>query len=84
MVHDSKYTERENHQLRKYFDDLARALSAADAIVLYGPAGTNAQFKKRLDREHPGIASRVRDVLTADSMTEAQVQALVRDYFKDA
>ena len=83
VVHDSKYTERENHQLRTYFDNLSKALKAADAIVLYGPAGTNAQFKKRLDKSHPGIASRVRDVLTADSMTEAQVQALVRDYFAD-
>ncbi|MFZ9005039.1 MAG: hypothetical protein EP302_07420 [Bacteroidetes bacterium] len=83
VVHDSKYTERENHQLRTYFDNLAKALKAADAIVLYGPAGTNAHFKKRLDKFHPGIACRVRDVLTADSMTEAQVQALVRDYFED-
>lgn len=84
VVHDSKYTERENHQLRVYFDHLAKALKSADAIVLYGPAGTNAQFKKRLDRDHPRIASRVRDVLTADSMTEAQMRALVRDYFEDA
>lgn len=83
VVHDSKYTERENHQLRTYFDNLAKALKASDAIVLYGPAGTNAQFKKRLDRENPELASRVLDVLTADSMTEAQVKALVRDYFED-
>ena len=83
VVHDSKYTERENHQLRAYFDELAGALKTADAIVLYGPAGTNVQFKKRLDEAHPGIASRVRDVLTADSMTGGQMQALIRDYFKD-
>ncbi len=83
VVHDSKYTERENHQLRSYFDELAKALETADAIVLYGPAGTNVQFKKRLDAAYPAIASRVRDVLTADSMTEGQMQALIRDYFKD-
>ena len=83
VVHDSKYTERENHQLRSYFDDLAKALKEADAIVLYGPAGTNVQFKKRLDGEYPEIASRVGDVLTADSMTEGQMQALIRDYFEN-
>lgn len=82
VVHDSKYTERENHQLRAYFDDLAKALEESDAIVLYGPAGTNVQFKKRLDGAHPVIASRVLDVLTADSMTEGQMQALIRDYFE--
>lgn len=83
VVHDSKYTQRENHQLRAYFDNLAKALKLADAIVLYGPAGTNAQFKKRLDKSYPDMASRVMDVLTADSMTEAQMKALVREYFED-
>jgi len=82
VVHDSKYTERENHQLRQYFDRLAAALTEAEEIVLFGPAGTNAQFKNRLDAAFPGLASRVLDVLTADSMTENQVKALVRDYFE--
>ena len=63
--------------------NLAKALNKADAIVLYGPAGTNIQFKKRLDAAYPQIASRVRDVLTADSMTEGQMQALIRDYFEN-
>ena len=82
VVHDSKYTERENHQLRQYFDQLAGALSNAGEIVLFGPAGTNAQFKSRLDEAHPQLAARVRDVLTSDSLTENQVKALVRDYFE--
>jgi len=82
VVHESKYTERANHQLRGYFDDLAKELKESDAIVLFGPAGTNIQFKKRLDGAYPAIASRVRDVLTADSMTEGQIQALIRDYFE--
>jgi hypothetical protein len=82
VVHDSKYTERENHQLKQYFDRLADALRGADAIVLFGPAGTNSQFKNRLDEAYPQLAVRVRDVLTSDSLTENQVKALVRDYFE--
>ncbi|MGB5507440.1 hypothetical protein, partial [Robiginitalea sp.] len=72
VVHDSRYTERETHQLRAYYDLLADELREADAIVLFGPAGTNAEFKKRLDAEYPAIGARVRDVLTADSMTSNQ------------
>ena len=82
VVHDSRYTERETHQLRAYYDLLANELREADAIVLFGPAGTNAEFKKRLDAEYPAIGARVRDVLTADSMTSNQVQALIREYFE--
>lgn len=82
VVHDSRYTERENHQLREYYDLLAEELKDAEAIVLYGPAGTNAEFKKRLDEVHPAIGAKVRDVLTADSMTSNQVKALIREYFE--
>lgn len=82
VVHDSRYTERETHQLREYYDQLADKLREADAIVLFGPAGTNSDFKKRLDEAYPAISARVRDVLTADSMTSNQVQALIREYFE--
>jgi len=82
VVHDSRYTEREINQLRKYYDRLADKLRGADAIVLFGPAGTNSDFKKRLDEEYPAISARVKDVLTADSMTSNQVQALIREYFE--
>jgi stalled ribosome rescue protein Dom34 len=82
VVHDSRYTERETHQLREYYDRLADKLRDADAIVLFGPAGTNSDFKKRLDEEYPAISARIQDVLTADSMTSNQVQALIREYFE--
>lgn len=82
VVHDSRYTERENQQLRAYFDRLAGELTEAGDIVLFGPAGTNAEFKKRLDQAHPDIAARVQDVLTADSMTPNQIKALVRAYYE--
>ncbi|MGB5653995.1 MAG: hypothetical protein WBM56_09210 [Robiginitalea sp.] len=83
VVHDSRYTERETHQLHRYYDRLADELRDADAIVLFGPAGTNSDFKKRLDAEYPAIGARVRDVRTADSMTSNQVKALVREYFQN-
>ena len=81
VVHDSKYTEREKHQLKRYFENLASQLSNSEALVLYGPADTKQQFKRFLDDRHPGISARVRDVLSADSMTENQMKALVREYF---
>lgn len=82
VVHDSRYTERETHQLREYYDRLTDKLREADAIVLFGPAGTNSDFKKRLDEKYPEVGARVKDVLIADSMTSNQVQALIREYFE--
>jgi hypothetical protein len=83
VVHDDRYTARETQQLNRYYDSLTKAIGDAEAIVLFGPAGTNAEFKKRLDTVHPAIGARVKDVLTADSMTENQVKALIREYFQN-
>jgi hypothetical protein len=82
VVHDDRYTARETQQLNRYYDSLTEMLGDAEAIVLFGPAGTNAEFKKRLDAVHPGVGARVKDVLTADSMTANQVKALIREYFQ--
>lgn len=82
VVHDSKFTDREKQQLQRYFEDLASRLSDSGRVVLYGPAGTNVHFKRFLDQRHPDLAARVRDVLTADSMTDNQFRALVLSYFE--
>ncbi len=82
VVQDSKYLEREKHQLKNYFKELASNLYDADEIALFGPAGTNEKFKKELKKKYKKIGARVSDVKKADSMTSNQVVALVKKYFK--
>ena len=82
VVQDSKYLEKEKHQLKRYFDKLANAIADADAIALFGPGDTNEKFKKELMGNHKTLAAKLTGVTKADSMTENQVKALVRDYFK--
>lgn len=82
VVHDSKYLEKEKQQLKTYFNNLADAIGDADAIALFGPADTNEKFKKELENNHNTLAKKLKTVSKADSMTENQVKALVRDYFR--
>lgn len=82
VVQDSKYLEREKHQLKQYFKELASRIEDADEIALFGPAGTNQKFAKELDRKYKQVAKKVKDVKKADSMTSNQVVALVKKYFK--
>ncbi len=82
ITHESTYTEREKHQLKAYFNNLANAIKEADAIAIFGPADTNEKFRKNLEEHHKPLASKIKTVSKADSMTENQVKALVRDYFK--
>lgn len=82
VVQDSKYLEKEKHQLKKYFSSLAAAIDDADAIALFGPGDTNEKFRKELASNHKALAAKVKTVEKVDSMTENQIKALVRDYFR--
>ena len=82
VVQDSKYLEREKHQLKVYFNNITNEISDANAIVIFGPAETNEKFAKELHGNHNTLAAKIKGVKKADSMTDNQVKAWVRDFFK--
>ena len=82
VVQDSKYLEREKHQLKNYFKELASNLYDADEIALFGPAETSEKFNKDLKKKYKNIGVKVKEVKKADSMTSNQVVALVKKYYK--
>ena len=82
VVQDSKYLEREKHQLSNYFKELATKIDNSEELVLFGPAGTNEKFYKELQKKYKDISKKVKDVVKADSMTSNQIVALVKKYYK--
>ena len=84
VVQDSRYLEREKNQLRVYFQDLTSKVKGADAIALFGPSDTIEKFHKQLMGNHKPLAAKVKTITKVDSMTDNQVKALVRDFFKTA
>jgi hypothetical protein len=83
VIQDSKFLERQKHQLKAYFNEIAKAISHADAIAIFGPSDTNLKLKKTLSTNYKLIADKIRSVEKTDSMTNNQVKALVRNYFKN-
>lgn len=81
VVQDSKYLEREKHQLREYFKTLADMVKNADALALFGPADTAEKFRKELNKNYQLLAGKVKTVTKVDSMTDNQVKALVRGFY---
>ncbi len=81
VVQDSKYLEREKHQFRKYFEKIAKALKDADQINIFGPAEAPEKLMAELEENYPEIGSRVLTVQKADSMTQNQFKALVKQSF---
>ncbi|MDY2587934.1 hypothetical protein [Winogradskyella aquimaris] len=82
VVKDSKFLEREKHQLKQYFKTITENINDTDALVIFGPANTNQKFKKELSENYNALDSKVKDVVKTDSMTNNQIMAWVRDYFK--
>lgn len=82
VIQDSKYLEREKHQLKKYFKNIAMKIKDAQEIVLFGPAETRIHFYKELTTSYKDLSTKVKDVVIADSMTTRQVKAWVKTFFK--
>lgn len=80
VVQDSKYSEREKHQLKAYFKEVVEELPELDALVVFGPASTGANFKKELLTNYKEISSKLVGVETTDVMTENQLIAWVKQY----
>ncbi|WP_285656011.1 hypothetical protein [Allomuricauda sp. NBRC 101325] len=81
VVQDSKYLEREKHQLKKYFDRIAKALENADQINIFGPAEAPEKLMAELEENYPKIGNRVLTVQKADSISQNRFKALVKQSF---
>ncbi|WPR71429.1 hypothetical protein SLW70_16060 [Flavobacterium sp. NG2] len=81
VVQDSKYLEREKHQLADYFKDVMKNIADAEAIVVFGPAQTGEKLYKELLDKHSQFQHKKIAVEKADSMTDNQVKAWVRNYY---
>jgi hypothetical protein len=82
VVQDSKFLEREKHQLKNYFKKIAETISDADVIAIFGPSDTNLKLQKELSTKFKPLAKKVKAVEKADSMTNNQLKALVKKFFE--
>ena len=81
VVQDSKYLERVKHQEKAFFKDIVNYINSSDQLVIFGPAQMGERFFTEISEHYPAISRKVKGVKTADSMTDNQVRAWVRDYF---
>ncbi len=82
VVQDSKYLEREKQQLRSFFQRVGESLTEVDELVVFGPADTGRKFVDNLLSGHSNFRNKNIEVRKADSMTDNQVKAWVREYFE--
>jgi stalled ribosome rescue protein Dom34 len=81
VVQDSKYLEREKHQLAEFFKEIAIKIADSDAIVILGPAQTGGKLYKELLEKYSQFNEETISVEKTDNMTDNQIMAWVRDYY---
>jgi hypothetical protein len=68
--------------LNKYYDEVIALVADADSILLMGPGEAKGELAERLG--HAELRGRVVAIETVDKMTDRQVAARVRQYFRDS
>ena len=81
-VSESKLLERKKSQHKKYYEEIISEVEDASYLTLFGPAEAKIGLKKVLD-EHPVLKDKTTSVEVADSMSENQMKALVRTYYRN-
>jgi hypothetical protein len=67
--------------LGRYYDEVIAHVRDTESILLFGPGEAKGELEKRLAGE--GLGERIVGIETADKMTDHQIAAKVRDYFRN-
>ena len=78
---DSKQEDRIKGQLRKYYQQIIQRVSDADRILIFGPGEAKIELKKEIEKSK-GLADKIKKIESADKMTQRQIAAKVKTFFK--
>jgi stalled ribosome rescue protein Dom34 len=79
--------KRTGHRIEEnkpFFEDVAKAIADAGAILIVGPAQEKDFFAKFLADKHPAIRARVEGVKAADHPSDGELLDFARRYVKAA
>ncbi len=67
---------------QSYLHEVARAIGEAPAVLVTGPANEKLELMKHLEKHDPRLAKRVAAVQPADHLTDGQLLAHGRAFFR--
>lgn len=81
LNNERKFNEREKHQVSRFLDQVADHIRQCDELIVMGPSDMKYEFRSVLESDKQ-LAPKLKSVEPADKMTDRQLVALVRDYYK--
>ncbi len=78
---ESKKENRLNEQSKIFLKKVVEELSHSDEFVIFGPSTMKMELAKEL-KDKSGLGARLKGIESADDMTENQLNAWVKSFFK--
>jgi stalled ribosome rescue protein Dom34 len=79
-IRRDRQDRRFDAHLSKFFDEVIGSLRDADSILIFGPGEAKGELQKYLEGQT--IGEHIVGIETTDNMTEGQIAAKVRQYFR--
>jgi hypothetical protein len=79
--HEKRIHTKEQHQQSSYYKKLSDTIRNYKEVVLFGPTDAKSELINLLRADHLFENIKI-EVLHSDKMTENQMHAFVREYFK--
>lgn len=80
-VSERKFLERKKHQTKDYYKRVSDHLKHSLEVVVMGPAEAKIGLSQYLATQ-PNRPFKLHQTITLDSMTENQLKAAIRDFYK--
>lgn len=76
------FDERKKNQINTYLKDVISSVNGSDELYIFGPADTKTKLEQKINADKSTtIASKLKLVETADSMTSNQIVAKVKKFY---
>ncbi len=84
QYHDQERAKAQKikNQAKDFFNTIKKEIAGCESIVIFGPANMKHELEKEIKGDHM-LSSKLKAVVTTDSMTDNQTTAWVTDYFKN-
>jgi hypothetical protein len=80
--HERKKINKKELQKNEFLKGIISEIAEAEEFVVFGPAEMKTELRKAIEKDRH-LAPRLRAVENAEKMTDNQLKAWVKDYFKN-
>ena len=81
LTFEKNRKNKRNQQTTDFLKDVLTKVELSDAVVVFGPSKMKIKLEKEIEKSHL-MTSKLKGVFSCDQLTENQIIAKTRDFFK--